>query len=215
MDVSALYAKPKIQQPIYEDAPVAVDELPPFKLPRPQPGEQAKPRVLGLRPRVRGRINPFLQISIGVVNFPLYRLPSAATRPDATDMQRRPVLPVVMLADSQVAALRERAAVEKWGDTFYAPDGDDAHDHFDGRMEGTLDELILIADYAEGQDPFAAAGEAMRIADEQRVALGEKKPEAADEIAKQERDIRDLNDKAQRGEEVAENKRNAVKPKMH
>lgn len=190
MEPSVLFASPRIQQPTPITPVGDAEKLPPFVMP-PVGKDTPKPRVLGLRSRIRGKRSPVFNLVLGGQDFVQYRLPSSHSLPGTNPHHVRANLPVVLLTDKQVEALHARSKLERWGDVFQPPASDP--DALTGFHEGTVDELIVIADYIEGGDPFALAHAAQQAAASVAAALDPKPPKLADEIATAERDIRDLN----------------------
>lgn len=207
--LATLGKPPVIQQPVMPDTdkPRA---LPPFVMP-PTGTDEAKPRVLAISPRVRGKRNPVQAISVGGQDFVQYRLPSSATITGVNPAMIRPNLPVVALTDKQCEALRERAKLLHVTETFYPPDSDT--DALRGYQDITADEFIIITDYEPNSDPFALALMALREGEAILSKNDPPKPDpaGADELQKTDNAFRQSNDEPQRGEDKPIN----GKPKKH
>lgn len=196
----ALLDEPAIQQPIVPDSDLP-KALPPFVMP-PVGNDTPRPRVLAIAPRVRGKKNPISAISVGGQDFVTYRLPDRASVAGTDPATIRPVLPVVMLTDKQVEALRERAKLVMTSATFRPPETDE--DALTGYHAIPASEFIVIADYKPGHDAFALARDA-HAADQKAAKENDTRPPlpGADEVQKAESALRQSNDRPQRGEHVA------------
>lgn len=199
---SALYDEPVIQDPQSTDEAASFKPLPPFTLPPVADGEVATPRILGIMPTLRGKRNPVQSILVGGQEFAQYKMPTAYTDPNVDQRFVRPRLPIVKLTDRQVEALRERAKITPWGDTFSGPWSDETV--LKGRHDGFASEFVFISDYTAGQDPFASARVALEKVEAANAKLAEKPITAADEMQAIGISQALSNEEPQRGEDLAD-----------